>query len=65
MSSPVAGFDVDDFARTNFDRVWNHRDFDTLKLGYDPKFSFHGPTERDFMRSIGTILRIDGGWTAA
>ncbi len=48
VASPVAGFDVDDFARTNFDRVWNHLDFDTLKTAYDPNFSFHGPTERSF-----------------
>ncbi len=52
VTSPVAGFDVDDFARTNFDLLWNRRDFDTLKSGYDPNFSFHGPTERDF-RGLG------------
>lgn len=48
MTSPVAGFDVDDFTRTNFDRVWNRRDFDSLKTAYDPGFSFHGPTDRHF-----------------
>ena len=52
VTSPVAGFDVDDFARTMFERIWNHRDFDTLKSGYDPNFSFHGPTERNF-RGLG------------
>ncbi len=46
VTSPVSGFDVDDFTRTNFDLLWNRRDFGTLKTVYDPNVSFHGPSER-------------------
>jgi len=52
VSSPVSGFDVDDFARTNFDRIWNRGALDTLNSVYDPNFTFNGPTERNF-RGLG------------
>jgi len=46
--SPIAGFDVDRFARDNLDRLWNGRDYDALSANYDANLAFTGPTDRAF-----------------
>ena len=46
--SPITGFDVDRFARENFDRLWNRRDYDALSANYDANLAFQGPTNRAF-----------------
>ncbi|TDJ27652.1 MAG: hypothetical protein E2O59_07755 [Gammaproteobacteria bacterium] len=48
ISSPTSGFDVDSFARSNLDRLWNSRDYDMLSSTYDAKLAFQGPTNRAF-----------------
>ena len=48
IAEPVAGFDVDRFARANFDALWNRRDFAALTSAYEPDFAFQGPTDRAF-----------------
>ena len=59
--SPVSGFDVDAFARSNLDRLWNKRDSAVLDEAYAGDFRFHGPTNRaatgvkpyaEFLRSL-------------
>ena len=61
VSSPVSGFDVDAFARDNFDRLWNKRDYALLDSAYADNFRFHGATNRtlrgvipytEFLRSL-------------
>ena len=47
-SEPIAGFDVDAFARDNFNAIWNRRDDDAMDRNYDPGFQFSGPTDRSF-----------------
>lgn len=47
-SQPVAGFDVDAFARGNFDRLWNARDREALASNYIAGFAFCGATDRSF-----------------
>jgi len=46
--SPVTGFDVDHFARHNFEELWNKRNFAVLAKHYDENFFFQGPTDRCF-----------------
>ena len=48
IAEPVAGFDVDRFARANFDALWNRRDFGALTGAYESDFAFQGPTDRAF-----------------
>ena len=48
VSSPISGFDVDRFARTHLDQLWNKRDYDVLSSAYDANLSFQGPTDRKF-----------------
>ena len=48
VAAPIDGFDVDRFARTNFDALWNRRDFDVLQHAYAQDFAFAGPTDRAF-----------------
>ena len=48
VSSPISGFDVDRFARTNLDSLWNRRDYDVLSSAYDAELAFQGPTNRTF-----------------
>ncbi len=48
VSTPITGFDVDRFARSTFDRLWNHRDYEVLSSAYDAKLAFQGPTNRAF-----------------
>jgi hypothetical protein len=43
---PVAGFDVDDFARRNLENTWNRGDYDALAATHEPDFAFAGPTDR-------------------
>jgi predicted ester cyclase len=47
-SEPIAGFDVDAFARDNFNAIWNQRDDDAIDKNYDPGLQFAGPTDRSF-----------------
>ncbi len=46
VAEPVQGFDVDRFARENFEALWNRRSFDVLDVAYAPGFAFQGPTDR-------------------
>jgi hypothetical protein len=61
IGQPISGFDVDAFARSNFDQLWNRRDSDAIAENYDSGFRFRGPTDRsaagiiaykDFLTSI-------------
>lgn len=61
VASPVSGFDVDAFARSNFEELWNKRDYAVLNEAYAGGFRFHGPTNRaatgvkpytEFLRSL-------------
>lgn len=63
VSSPVSGFDVDAFARDNFDRLWNKRDYAVLGEVYADNFQFHGPTNRAFtgVKPYGEFLRTLSG----
>ena len=63
VSSPVSGFDVDAFARDNFDRLWNKRDYAVLGEVYADNFRFHGPTNRAFtgVKPYGEFLRTLSG----
>ena len=48
VSSPISGFDVDAFARNNFDGLWNKHDYTVLDAAYDRDFQFHGAGNRAF-----------------
>lgn len=48
VSSPIAGFDVDRFARHVMDALWNRQDYSILAEHYAADFAFRGPTERAF-----------------
>jgi hypothetical protein len=45
-SSPVTGFDVDRFVRSNFDKIWNSNDYGSISAAYADNFTFQGPTDR-------------------
>ena len=47
-AEPVAGFDVDAFARDNWLAIWNAADFSRLEANYQSHFEFTGATERNF-----------------
>lgn len=49
VSEPVTGFDVDKFARSTIDGLWNARNDDVLNSCYSENFRFHGPTNRSFL----------------
>jgi predicted ester cyclase len=48
IADPIAGFDVDRFARATFDELWNRKNFDVIGTSYRDKFLFAGPTDRAF-----------------
>jgi predicted ester cyclase len=48
IAQPVNGFDVDRFARSTMDRLWNKRDFAAAANVYATDFTFAGPTDRNF-----------------
>ena len=48
LSAPVPGFDVDGFARNNFEGLWNRRDHEAMAKFYAEDFTFQGPTDRTF-----------------
>jgi predicted ester cyclase len=50
--SPVSGFDVDAFVRSNLDSLWNGRDHGALARNYADGFSFQGPTDRVFSGAL-------------
>ena len=52
VASPVAGFDVDEFARSNFDCLWNCRDHRVIGNNYAENFTFRGPTDRAFSGAV-------------
>ncbi len=52
VSSPISGFDVDDFVRRNLDQLWNACDYELLGNNYVEGFSFQGPTDRAFSGAI-------------
>lgn len=58
VAEPIDGFDVDRFARTTIDRLWNQRDFAVLGSAYADDLSFAGPTDRAFtgVRSYRALL---------
>ncbi len=65
VSSPITGFDVDRFARYNFNQLWNLRDYDSLSANYDASLAFQGPSNRastgvkayqQFLSSIATAF---------
>lgn len=47
-SAPVSGFDVDAFARSHVEQVWNRRNFTALGSTYAANATFHGPSGRAF-----------------
>lgn len=47
-SQPVAGFDVDRFARETMNSLWNEGQLEVLNRRYADNFPFRGPTERAF-----------------
>ena len=51
VAQPIDGFDVDKFARSTMEKLWNGRDFEVLNKAYDSGFSFEGPTDRKFYGS--------------
>ena len=48
IAQPIAGFDVDAFARATMNQLWNARDYDILNDAYTADFAFAGPTDRKF-----------------
>ena len=48
VAEPVNDFDVDRFARTTLDALWNGKDYERLGSVYTPNFKFEGPTDRQF-----------------
>jgi predicted ester cyclase len=52
LSSPVSGFDVDNFVRGNLTQLWNEGDYELLDKNYLENFSFQGPTDRTFTGAI-------------
>lgn len=48
VAQPIDGFDVDKFARSTMEKLWNGRDYEVLNNAYDSGFSFEGPTDRKF-----------------
>lgn len=46
VSEPIEGFDVDRFARANFDSLWNKNDYQLIDNVYQSGFTFAGPTDR-------------------
>lgn len=59
VSSPVSGFDADAFVRSNFEKLWNKRDYAVLDEAYAGDFRFRGPTDRALKgaRSYAEFLR--------
>ena len=64
IAEPVAGFDVDRFARANFDALWNRRDFAALTGVYEADFAFQGPTDRAFRGTAAYHDLLDSLFTA-
>ena len=52
VTSPVSGFDVDDFVRGNMHSLWNSRDHGVLLKNYVGNFTFHGATDRAFTGAV-------------
>jgi hypothetical protein len=52
LISPVSGFDVDAFVRSNLLELWNAGDYELLGKNYVEDFSFQGPTDRKFSGAI-------------
>jgi len=48
MPDSGGGFDVDDFVRSHYDKVWNHREIEMLNTSHASNLTFHGPTDRVF-----------------
>ena len=48
VAQPADGFDVDRFARTTIDQLWNSKKYDVLGSTYADGFVFEGPTDRKF-----------------
>lgn len=47
-SEPIDGFDVDRFARSTIDKLWNDGNYEPLNSVYARNFPFAGPTDRKF-----------------
>ena len=52
VTSPIDGFDVDQFARETINSLWNAGDFDVLSSSYEHDFGFAGPTDRAFAGAV-------------
>jgi len=48
ISDSGEGFDIDDFVRSHYHKVWNHREVETLGTTHASNLTFHGPTDRAF-----------------
>ena len=59
-AQPVAGFDVDRFARETMDTLWNRCDHAVLEERYASGFPFRGPTERAFRGAQPYAALLDG-----
>ncbi len=46
LAEPVSGFDVDAFARANWQAIWNDEHFSMLRTNYVDGFPFSGTTDR-------------------
>ncbi len=57
IADPVDGFDVDCFARSTLNAVWNLNDTEVFSGSYASDFPFRGPTERAF-EGAGTYRNL-------
>jgi predicted ester cyclase len=59
VAQPIDGFDIDKFARSTMEKLWNGRDFEVLNTAYDSGFSFEGPTDRKFYGSASYKVLLE------
>ena len=64
VAQPIDSFDVDEFARTTMDQLWNKRNFDTLNAAYASGFAFEGPTDRKFSGPVSYVSLLEALTTA-
>ena len=48
VAQPISDFDVDSFARSTIEQIWNAKNYDLLTSAYAAGFAFEGPTDRKF-----------------
>ncbi|MCH9696437.1 MAG: ester cyclase [Gammaproteobacteria bacterium] len=64
IAQPIAGFDVDRFARSTIDALWNQRNSEHLSAAYAPDFPFDGPTDRKFSGIVSYQALLNSVLTA-